>query len=346
MVKNESKIIKRCLESVENTVDAFCILDTGSTDNTVEIVEEFLKTRRGCVTVEPWKNFGYNRSVSFDNAQRYVRDVLKWNTDTTYGLLLDADMMFVGNIKNYALDKVGYSVMQINGCLEYSNIRVIRLDFPWKCVGVTHEYWDGPNNGVLSKEICYINDKNDGGCKHDKYERDCILLEKGLESEPNNPRYMFYLAQTYNDMGKFSDAVKWYKKRYEYGGWFEEMYISAYKISKITKDKEWVWKAHECDPTRIESLVSYIAYCRETNKITKEVLAMAMYAATIAKPSTPKLFLETAVYDWRVWDELSIIAYYTGHKDISRQVTEKLISENKAPPDQMLRIKNNLKFSL
>ena len=51
MIKNESKILQRCLEAVENVADCFCILDTGSTDNTVEIANKFLETHTGCLTV-------------------------------------------------------------------------------------------------------------------------------------------------------------------------------------------------------------------------------------------------------------------------------------------------------
>ena len=47
MVKNESKIIERCMKSVEGFVDAFCVTDTGSTDNTRDIVKDFLKTHKG-----------------------------------------------------------------------------------------------------------------------------------------------------------------------------------------------------------------------------------------------------------------------------------------------------------
>ena len=44
IVRNESKIITRLLKSVEAIVDTYCICDTGSTDNTVEILENFKKT--------------------------------------------------------------------------------------------------------------------------------------------------------------------------------------------------------------------------------------------------------------------------------------------------------------
>ena len=41
IVKNESKIIARLLTSVSPIIDSYCICDTGSTDNTVEIIQNF-----------------------------------------------------------------------------------------------------------------------------------------------------------------------------------------------------------------------------------------------------------------------------------------------------------------
>ena len=108
MIKNEEKILKRCLEAVENFVDCFCICDTGSTDNSLEIAKEFLKTHKGCLTYEPWKNFGHNRTVSFQNAQTYIKQALKWDLLKTYGLLLDADMVFVNKtLKEQTLNAIG-----------------------------------------------------------------------------------------------------------------------------------------------------------------------------------------------------------------------------------------------
>jgi hypothetical protein len=65
----------------------------------VEIAKTFLEENKGCVTEEPWQNFGYNRTISFDRAQDFCkRD--GWNLTDTYGLLIDADMVFVnGTLK-------------------------------------------------------------------------------------------------------------------------------------------------------------------------------------------------------------------------------------------------------
>ena len=45
IVRNESRIIRRLLESVCGVIDSYCICDTGSTDNTVEIIETFFQEK-------------------------------------------------------------------------------------------------------------------------------------------------------------------------------------------------------------------------------------------------------------------------------------------------------------
>jgi len=42
IVKNEGKIIQRCLESVIGIIDEYCIVDTGSDDDTPALINSFL----------------------------------------------------------------------------------------------------------------------------------------------------------------------------------------------------------------------------------------------------------------------------------------------------------------
>ena len=85
IVKNESKVIIRMLESVLPIIDHYCICDTGSTDDTIELIETFFKKNSipGKIVKEPFKNFEYNRNYSLQ-ACYYFSD---------YVLLLDADMV-------------------------------------------------------------------------------------------------------------------------------------------------------------------------------------------------------------------------------------------------------------
>jgi len=315
MVKNESRIIKRCLESVADFVDAFAVTDTGSTDSTVEIANEFLKTRNGIVATTEWKDFGTSRTVSFRVAQEYVRDKLQWNLKETYGLLLDADMQFVpGTLKQQSLGDVGYTLIQKAGTLEYPNCRLVRMDFPWVCKGVTHEYWDGTTS-PLSDSVCFIRDHNDGGCKSDKFERDARLLEKGLQDEPGNVRYLFYLAQTYNSMGRYKDAIRMYKRRIAGGGWFEEVWYSHYMIANchhalkdVVKFEEWMLRAHAYRPQRAESLYKLTKHFREQAQHYKAYQYLEMGSRILVPGDS--LFIERDVYDYSFDYERSILDFY------------------------------------
>jgi len=319
MVRNESKIIQRCLEAVESVVDAFCVHDTGSTDNTVELANEFIKTRKGCVTTSMWKDFGYNRTLSFKAARDFVQYELNWDLATTYGLLLDADMVFEpGTLKQQSLGDVGYTIVQSNGDLDYPNCRLIRMDYAWVCRGVTHEYWDG-HAAPLDKSICWINDKNDGGCKSDKFERDARLLEAGLAEKPDDVRYMFYLAQTYHCLGRHEDAIRMYEQRYAAGGWGEEQWYSLYMIGqtyltlgKPIEFEQYMLKAYELRPGRAESLYKLAKYFREKGQHYKAYQYILM--GKDIPLSKDSLFIEIPVYTELFHYEETICLYYLNRK--------------------------------
>jgi len=100
IVKNESKIIRRLFDSVLPIIDFYCICDTGSTDNTIDIITEYFKEHNipGKITREPFKDFGYNRTFSLQQCKDIEADLL---------LLLDADMVLdtskISNIEEFKI---------------------------------------------------------------------------------------------------------------------------------------------------------------------------------------------------------------------------------------------------
>ena len=71
IVKNESKVILRLLSSVRQIIDTYCICDTGSTDNTVELIQNYFNQYniQGKIISEPFQNFAFNRNVAFNHAK-------------------------------------------------------------------------------------------------------------------------------------------------------------------------------------------------------------------------------------------------------------------------------------
>jgi glycosyltransferase involved in cell wall biosynthesis len=313
MIKNESRIIKRCIQSTLSIADAICICDTGSTDNTVELLTEYLKNELsipGYVysgETHLWKNFGYNRSQSFLAAVDYCK-VLGWDPAHTFVLVLDADMELRPQpaFDKQTLTSIGYKMIQKSGSLEYYNTRFMKLSHPWTCVGVTHEYWDGGETATLTMDQIYISDIGDGGCKADKFERDVRLLEQGLLDSPNNPRYLFYLAQSYKDNKQIDKSIELYKRRIDVGGWYEEIWYSMYMIMKLYAEKKmypemelWGMKAYEYRKERSENLLYLVRHFRDRRQYYK---AWHYYqlGSRIPKPND-LLFIETDVYN-RLFD--------------------------------------------
>ena len=73
IVRDESSIITRALESVRNVITSYYIMDTGSRDNTQEIIRNWMLERMipGEVCSCEWKNFGYNKSLLLKQAREH-----------------------------------------------------------------------------------------------------------------------------------------------------------------------------------------------------------------------------------------------------------------------------------
>lgn len=185
IVKNESRIMERCLNATKSIVDYVSICDTGSTDNTPEIIGNWCKENEipGTVHHEPFKNFGYNRSLAVSLAQ-------KTYPEADYLLILDADMILEvdPNFDKTSLTEDHYLTLQYDVHIKYWLTRLLKASLPWKSVGVTHEYWDidrskvgaNYNTRVDRLETLVVNDPGDGGSKADKFERDERLLRNNF----------------------------------------------------------------------------------------------------------------------------------------------------------------------
>lgn len=315
IVKNESRIIRRLMESVINVIDSYCICDTGSTDNTIDIIREFMTAagKQGEVYVEPFQNFGYNRTHALERAARWA----------DYALLLDADMKLtiLPEFSTESLTNPVYTILQRNGGLDYFNTRIVRTDIGVQCVGPTHEYYDVPGGKQTTQlKTLIIEDIGDGGAKSDKFERDVRLLTKALETEPTNVRYMFYLANSYRDLGRHSEAIEWYKKRFHAGGWIEEVFYAAFELGnqyRTTGDMPnaiyWWMEAYNRHQTRAESLFEIVKYYRETGKQRLGQIFCDI-ARAIPYPKNDVLFIKSDIYNFLLEYEHSILAYYTNAK--------------------------------
>ena len=353
MIKNESRIIERCLMHAIEHVDAVCILDTGSTDDTVEVCNRVLTmmNKPYKIVTDPFKNFGYSRTVSFRNTQKFCKD-LEWPADKTYALAVDADMNLVvhPSFKDFLLSANGYTIIQANGHMKYHNTRLLRVSAPWKCTGATHEYWDLGNTEKIPYEIMYIDDKNDGGCKSDKFERDVRLLKEEIAENPNNDRAHYYLGQSLKDLGRFEEAIEMFKRRIELGGWVEEVHYSHYQIGKCydhmnkPNDMEyWMNKAFEFYPRKAEPLYHLTRYFREKSQHYK-AYHYYLKGRDIPYPKDDVLFIENHVYEGLFTYETTILDCYVVGKSKQDALNDVVSYINKGIPHFVQNVWDNLVF--
>lgn len=324
IVRNEAQIIERCFDTVATIIDAACVCDTGSDDGTPELAARAFEQRGISYQVmrHEWENFGTNRTRAFQDAKRLAGE-LGWDLSSAYALFVDADMLLcIGDEFDAAcLTDDAYRVRQYAGTLEYDNLRLARLDHVWRSVGATHEYWAADTSATpTALSSLWIEDCGDGGSKAEKFERDIRLLEAELEALPGNPRTMFYLAQSYFDVGRFEEARSLYLQRSQAGGWEEEAWYASYRLGVCSLNLD-CWQravsellvAWDRRPTRAEPLYD-LAKAARIRGLPNTALMLAERALALPLPEGDTLFIDRAAYRDGPIEEISITSFYAGDR--------------------------------
>lgn len=355
IVKNEAKIIERCLDSVKPLIDYVSIIDTGSTDTTVDVIKDWLKKNKlaGQVILESWKNFAHNRSFALQK--------LREKTDIDYALMIDADEILTydeGININELKSNLTCDLYDINckyGSIEYARTSITKNSMPFFYKGVVHEFLEC-KDAIKTRETIkgVTNIPLQDSARNEsqqKFQHDVKLLEEAIKNESDPfmvSRYTFYLAQSYRDLGEKEKAIYWYTERTKLGNWKEEIYISLYQIAKLKESLEYpaddiiqsYMRSHEICPYRIEALHGAMSYCRRNGR-DHQAYILASYARTM--PVVKRgLFVETWIWDYGIDDEFSIVSYWTDHINEGVAVTEALLK--KIPEDQKPRVMKNLEY--
>ncbi len=362
IVKNEEHIIGECLESMYKNVDRYDITDTGSTDKTKEIIKEFFDEKGipGEIYDHEWDGFGKSRTASLRNAEKGGAD---------YAWVIDADDKFTGELafpEDIELD--AYSLRIKRGDFTWWRNQIFKLDGKWVYTGVLHEYAENPEKqkdgtikqGRLSNEGYYVDARtmgarNVGIDPIEKYSKDAEVFLNALTNEedpnfePNNTRYLFYLAQSYFDSKQFEKAKEWYQKRAEAEGWEEEVFYSLFRTAICSsllgdpweKTMQYFLSAWQFRPVRAEPLYQIARIYRLSGHPRLGYLFADM-ANNIPYPAHDILFLANEVWEWQITDEIASTAFYVGEFQKGYEACMKLLKENKFPESERERIMGNL----
>jgi len=350
IVKDEAKIIRRCLASCKPHVGAYCIVDTGSTDGTQQLIRDFMGDMPGEVVERPWRNFGHNRTEAFALTRRWGE----------LALLMDADHVLesatLEAIKN-GFDE--YLVTITNGSMAYSLPRIVRTSKPIIFDGAAHEAiicptesylrLDPPLEGWLIREY---GDSNRRASGH-KFIDDIALLSKQLLERPGDHRTMFYLAQSYRDAGISALALEWYQRCVDVGGWDEQVWYSQYQVGNVLEGMgKWpeaaaaYLKAYNMRPSRAEPMYRLALHYRKACEYHTAYL-YAKTAASIPR-SRDHLFVEVEIYEWRALDEQAICGFWVGTAEAreAAQINDRLLSSEIVPHAERAHIEANQRHCL
>jgi glycosyltransferase involved in cell wall biosynthesis len=347
IVKNEAHIIRRCLASVRPLIDAWVIVDTGSTDGTQDIIRAELADLPGMLIERPWVNFGHNRTEALEAAKGHG----------DYTLVIDADQVLTidAGFTRPRLAADSYDVVIHYEDLAYHFKLLVRSALAWRYVGVTHEHIHCDEGGPAEfLQHVHIDTARDGARASDphKYHRDVQMLEEALLTEPDNARYVFYLAQSYRDIGDVHAAIRWYRRRLSMGGWFDEVWYSWYQIAMLRERLGAVWPevlvsyldAYQYLPDRAEPLYQ-IAMHYQLVRDFHTARLFFMRAIEVPLPAPNRLFVWKTMYDYLLEMEFAVCCFYTGHHDEAVLINSRLLERESLPANLREQIIVNKRFS-
>ncbi len=362
MVKNEEKRITVSFDSVKDYTDTFIILDTGSTDTTIEICREYCKKNNITLYLkeDPFVNFCYSRNVLLDFADESLKT-------QRYLLQLDCNdelrnhkelMEFITNYKGPA---TGFYLKQQwwtgNNMDSYFNIRMCKSHAKWRYKGVVHEYIiqeglsvkelraSGGRTTERLENIVLFQDRTlDDDKSFKRFFRDKEMLFGEFLREPKDPRTLFYLAQTCGCLGNMQDAYKFYCLRInnEDPGFIEEIYQSYFRLGEISQtlghpwqeSVEWYLKAY-AHSQRAEPLIRLAEHYIQQNHFGEkkpDYMLAYMYASMACKlifPLNQILFVDRRCYFYKRYHVLGVVAYHVQqYKEGAEACVKALMAEN------------------
>lgn len=348
IVKNEAHIISRCVESVRPMISTWIIVDTGSTDGTQDVIREQLRDIPGQLYERPWVNFAVNRTEVLELARSWA----------DYSLMMDADdyLELADDFVLPPLGADGYFLKIKDRQTSYQRLQLFNNQWPWRYEGVLHEYpvCDEGKTRLLLAGVCYRRGYEGSSWRDpDKHKKYIAILEAALKDNPEDPRYTYYLAQSYRDDQQWDQALNCYQKRILMGGWWGEIYYSLLQIPYVLEQKgadaEQIWagylKAYQYQPQRAESLYYLARYSRIRRDYALAYL-FAAQALLIPLPQNSGDFVVESIYTWQALDEYSISAYWTGHYSEALSATHRLLAEGHLPDSEIERVRTNLVFCL
>jgi tetratricopeptide (TPR) repeat protein len=336
MIKNEASNICATLEPlIKAGFCNFCIYDTGSTDNTVTVVNEYLSKQNVIYRIieESFINFCESRNRLISLAKEH------FSNSCRFAVSLDAEWYLTNGEKLISflsgitepLETYSVYIKDPSSGMVYTQQRVFNLTGKAYYASPVHEYVVTTSNQNCPEDIYFEWKQNTAGTQKtcERWYRDLSILMKEYHRN-KDPRNVFYLGQTYDCLGDIENAIRYYSERsLMTNGFNEEKYMAFYRLGRLyegrylkyisennTEEAEEQWNcalkaytdAFQDRPSRVEPLIRCAMHYLEPHL----KYMYAKQACITPYPSTDVLFIDKELYDYDRWDQLAIGAWYQG----------------------------------
>jgi glycosyltransferase involved in cell wall biosynthesis len=344
------------LESVRPLIDCLHISDTGSTDNTVDLICDFMKKYDipGTINHDKWADFATNRNLSLQWLRRQAKPA-------DYAFVIDADdtlEISLGPIElalfKRNMDRDIYDLQVHHAGVIHPRPQIFRntAEYYWR--GALHEYLEkaqpfsrAPAPGL----IIHASIEGSRNADPKKFHKDAGILKKALKTEKNGflrARYTFYLAQSYRDAEDPQNALRYYLKRSKMGFYDQEVYIALLEaIRCCTKLGEAAGKntARDCYNLACDLKLSRAEHHHAMAFLSRQhgenEVGMAVASDGLRYSAPNGLFIQPWIYDYGLRDEFAVNAYWAGHYRESLEASLKLLASDKIPFDMVKRLADN-----
>lgn len=343
MIKNESSSIQATLNSyMAGGIQHFFIFDTGSTDDTIAIVQDYFKQHTVTYSIhqEPFIDFAQSRNRAlelaeqcFSNAAFFIMPDAEWHLQ--YPNVL---MQFCTQEKTQTTPLYLLTIKM--GGIEFTTARLFRVSAHIRFQGVVHEVPGQVADIKVPDPVCFQVHSTVQGIAKSKlrWERDLVLLSNTLADKKDDPRTVFYLAQTHECLERWEEAYHLYQLRAKLPGWDEENFITYFRLgclaermsqnaeqAQVTWDQamNYFLQAFALRPHRIEPLVKMAQHYWPNNP--QACYLFIKHAYDLPYPQQDRLFIEKEMYVYDRYEIMSRCAWYVGEYALGIAATLKAL---------------------
>ena len=229
-------LIEESLKSIKDHVDKILLIDTGVTDNTLQIAKKVVGLEKLVIRSWPWQN---DYAVARNKGLELAKNFGNW------GIFIDTDMRYINaELIRPALEDVGNEeVLYVTADAGHIQSLIFRLPSSVLWEGRVHEAVNKPGKRmtISNVRVREVPKTKEQLIKKFTYTRDLLLQES------ETPRTLYYLADCYEGLGESEKAIETFRRCSNLKGWNEESAWACFRAGRLLcKHLRWEEALEEC----------------------------------------------------------------------------------------------------